>query len=308
MKHIWIWITFLSVFSVSLIASAQDSVTEEGQLVIQPLFEYPVAPEEIDSLSLKCDWLMEHFWDQMDFKKTKTVDQNALNHAFGVYISALEYANIKKGDESIDKLISQISKNPSLSLQFAKAAEENLYGPRAGRIMSWYDPIFVKFLNNVVKNKNIKKERKVKYERLSKIISGTMTGQMPPEFDYKTPEGKISRYHPNGVITIIEFGSSDCIDCRLAKLKMDTDVQFSTLVDKGKINVLYIDTNPKEGWEEELKSYPSNWYVGASDAVPDLYDLRRNPSIYVIDREGKVAAKNIDVVTAMAIACAAAEN
>lgn len=313
MKYIWIWISALMLTAAIGISRAQseqnaNTISEDGIIVIEPLFEYPVAPEELNSLTLRCDWLMDHFWDPMDFKSSKTVDQNALNHAFGVYLSALEYANVKKGDESIDRLISQISKNPTLSLQFAKAAEENLYGPRVQWIKSWYDPVFLKFINNVLKNKGIKKDRKKRYEQLSKLISHTMIGSVPPEFDYKTPDGKISHYHPNGVITVIEFGDPDNIESRMAKLKMDTDVQFSSLVEKGKINVLYIYPDNKDGWQEKLKGFPTQWYVGASEKVSDLYDLRKTPSIYVIDREGKVGAKNINVETAMAIAIAATEN
>lgn len=87
---------------------------------------------------------------------------------------------------------------------------------------------------------------------------------------------------------------------------MDTNISLSSLVDKGKVNILFIYVDPEEGWEDKLKDYPAKWYVGASDEVSDLYDLRDTPSIYVIDREGHVAAKNIDVDTAITIATAAA--
>lgn len=274
-------------------------------IVVQPLFEYPVAPEDIEGLAPKSEWLLEHFWDSMDFKSKQTVDQNALNDAFSVYVAPMRFADEKKTDASVTHLLQSIAKNPSLSLQFAKAAQEALYGPRA---YYWNDRLFLRFIDNVLSNKNIRKERKVRYERLKTLLTNTLQGTVPPEFDYTTPEGKISHYHPNGVITVIEFGDPDCDDCRLAKLKMDTDIRFSTLVDKGMVNVLFIDVDPREGWEAKLKDYPAKWYVGASDTAGDLYDLRDTPSIYVIDREGRVAAKNIDVQTAIQIASAAAQQ
>lgn len=58
---------------------AQDVIT------IEPLFEYPTAPEELPTINEKSDYLVEHFWDRMDFKSKSTVDQNALNDAFRVY-------------------------------------------------------------------------------------------------------------------------------------------------------------------------------------------------------------------------------
>ena len=135
------------------------------------------------------------------------------------------------------RLIQSISKNPALTLQFAKAAEEALYGPRAE---FWNDDIFLRFVDNMLACKGVRKERKARYERLRTLLGNTRRGSVPPEFDYTTPEGKISHYSPNGVITVIEFGDPDCDDCRHAKLKMDTDIRFSSLVDRGKVNVLFI--------------------------------------------------------------------
>lgn len=289
----------------ALAALSTGAYAQQDVIVVQPLFEYPTAPDEIEGLTPKSEWLLEHFWDSMDLRNKETVDQNALNDAFSVYVAPMRFASPEKTDASITALLQSISKNPALTLQFAKAAEEALYGPRA---YYWNDEIFLKFVDNVLANKSIKKERKARYERLRRIISNTLRGTVPPEFDYTTPEGKKSHYHPNGVITVIEFGDPDCDDCRHAKLKMDTDIRFSSLVDKGRVNVLFINVDPDDGWQQKLKDYPAKWYVGASDEVGDLYDLRDTPSIYVIDREGRVAAKNIDVQTAMQIATAAAEQ
>jgi len=286
-------------------AIAVSGMSAQDQIVIAPLFEYPSAPEDMDRLQDRSDYLIEHFWDPMNFKDKTSVDQNALNDAFTTYVTPMRFATATKVEESISKLLSQISKNQVLSLQFAKAAEEALYGPRAH---FWHDEIFLRFIDNVLNNKGIKKERKLRYERLRTQLSNTLQGSVPPGFDYTTPDGKTAHYHPNGIITVIEFGNPDCDDCRLSKLKLETDVRFNSNVDKGKINVLFIHVDPEEGWEENLKDYPSKWYVGASETVTDIYDLRETPSIYVIDREGKIAAKHIDVTTAMQIASAAAEQ
>lgn len=272
-------------------------------LIIEPLFEYPVAPDEIDGLEEKADYLVEHFWDKMDFTQKTTVDQNALNDAFSVYVTPMRWADPAKTNESITRLISKIEKNPSLSIQFSKAAEEALYGTRAE---FWNDEIFIRFLDNLIKCKGVKPERKLRAELLRKQLTNTMRGSVPPEFDYTRPDNSKAHYHPNGVITIIEFGDPDCDDCRFAKLKLDTNVSLSRLVEKGMVNVLFINVDPDEGWQEKLKEYPKSWHVGASDEVGEIYDLRETPSLYVIDREGKVAAKNVTVQTAIEIATAAA--
>lgn len=289
----------------SLIGLASIGASAQEALVIEPLFQYPTAPEELAGLQDRSNWLVDHFWDTMDLKSRQSVDQNALNDAFSVYTAPMRYADATKAEESVGKLIASISKSPTLSLQFAKAAEESLYGPRAEW---WSDEIYLKFIDNVLRNKGIKKERKLKYERLKNKLTNTLRGSVPPEFDYTTPDGKTAHYHPNGVITVIEFGDPNCDDCRHAKLKMDVDVRFNNLIDRGLVNVLFINPEPEDGWETEMADYPQKWHVGASEKVSDLYDLRTSPSLYVIDREGRVAAKHITVETAMQIASAAAEQ
>lgn len=286
-------------------AYAQQPGEEAFQIVVAPLFEYPVAPEEIDGLQAKSDYLMDHFWDKMDFKNKNAVDQNALNDAFATYITPMRFADAKKADESIKKLIGNISKNPTLSWQFAKAAEESLYGPRAEY---WNDAVFLQFIDNALQNKSIKKERKTRYEHLAGILRNSMQGSKPPQFEYLTTDGKRALFQPNGVITLIEFGTPDCTECRYIKLKLETDVRFSSLVDKGKINVLFINTQPAENWQKRMTEFPKTWHVGSSAEVLDLFDMRVIPSLYVIDREGKIAVKNVPVETAMQIAAAAAEQ
>ena len=82
---------------------AFENETEEMAVVIPPLFEYVEAPEDIVDLQSKTDYLMEHFWDPFDFKNTTVVDQNALNHAFEVYVTAMSFASEKKIDDSVKK-------------------------------------------------------------------------------------------------------------------------------------------------------------------------------------------------------------
>lgn len=265
---------------------------------IEPLFEYPVAPEEIISLSDKSNWLMQHFWDNMDFKKKDAVNQSALNDAFRVFTLPMQWADKTEVDKAVDSMLSQLSKNPTLLLQFTKAAEESLYGQRA---KIWIDEVYIKYLEAFLKNKKISDSRKIRYRRQLEQLKSSMIGQIAPSFNFTTPTGNPGKFQPIGVFTIIEFGDPDCDDCRFAKLKMETDVEFSELVDKGKVNVLFIIPNKNEGWQDKLSGFSTKWHTGANEEIDDLMDLRTTPALYVIDEEGKIAAKNISVATAMAI-------
>lgn len=286
-------------------ASAQEIISDSAPIVIEPLFEYPVAPDSIPSLVGKSEWVVEHFWDNMDFKGKSTVDQNALNDAFSVYVSPMRWSNGPVVEKSLAKLFKNLEKNPALTLQFTRAAEESLYGPRA---VYWADPIYIRFIDNMLKNKKIPEARKERFKRHKTLMENSKIGEYPKQFDYTTVAGTPAHYAPTGVITVIEFGDPGCDECRYAKLKMETDITFSGLVDKGAVNVLFVIPDPTDGWQTEMVDFSPKWHVGASDTVADIYDIRTTPSFYVIGRDGKIIAKNIGYRQAMQEAVKAANE
>lgn len=276
------------------VAAAKAEVT-----YIDPLFEYPVAPEEINSLSDKSDWIMQHFWDNMDFKQKAALNQAAVNDALKTYALPMQWAAKTEVDKSVDKLLKQLEKNPTLLLQFTKGAEEALYGNRAN---VWIDEVYIKFLQAYLKNKKISAPRKQRYQRQLTQLQNTVTGQTAPSFKFTTPTGNPGEFQPIGVFTIIEFGDPNCDDCRHAKLRMETNVKFSSLVDRGLVNILFIVPDPDEGWQAEMTGFPSNWVVGASDTVSDQLDIRNTPSFFIIGKDGKLLAKNVNVDRAISLA------
>lgn len=277
---------------------AYSQTGTENVIYIEPLFEYPVAPEEIASLEGKSEWLMEHFWDSFDFKRKEAVDQNALNDAFNVYSHPMRWASRDAVLKSTDRLLASVAKNPVLLLQFTKAAEENLYGPRAS---AYIDEVYLRYLDAVAGAKKIPEARKARYARQRKILKNSMVGTIPPSFTFDTPTGVQEKFRP-GLLTVIEFGDPDCTDCRHAKLRMDTDLKFSSAVEKGLVNVLFIIPDPEDDWQESLADYPKHWHTGASDEVSDIYDLRSTPYFYVIGTDGKIIDKTESVEKAMTTA------
>ncbi len=298
-------LTIAASLAVPATSAAQDVVSSSAPIIIEPLFEYPVAPDSIPDLTGKSEWIVEHFWDQMDFKRKNAVDQNALNDALQVFISPMRWTSDPVVDKALNTLFKNLEKNPTLTLQFTRAAEEALYGPRA---IYWSDPVYLRFIDNMLRDKKIPSARKERFIRHKRLLENSRVGDYPKPFDYTTPTGTTARYAPTGVITVIEFGDPECDDCRLAKLKMETDVTFSGLVDKGAVNVLFIIPDPSEGWQTDMVDFSPKWHAGASDTVADIYDIRSTPSFYVIGRDGKIIAKNIGYRQAMGEAVKAANT
>ncbi|MCH5241640.1 MAG: DUF5106 domain-containing protein [Muribaculaceae bacterium] len=279
-KLIYIFLFVLAFFS--------NSMHSQTVIEITPLFDYPVAPDEIVSLEEKCNYVVKNFWDKFDFKRKDPVDQYALNEAFGVYVSAIRYASGKVVDQSVDKLNGKLSGNPGLQLQFTKAAEENLYGPRAD---FWSDSLYLKFLDALIKNKKINEARKTKYISQAKSIRESGEGNVAPTFEFKDKENLTKNYFPMSTPTMLIFGDPSDTDWRIARLKMESNLKFKDAVDKGKINVLYIIPHESDNWQKNVLNYNSHWTIGISPSVNNIYDTRLNPSIYIVGQDGIIKKK-----------------
>lgn len=278
---------------------------DHGVTYLDPLFEYPVAPEEIEDFNGKCTWLAENFWNPLDLKSKEAVDQARLNHAFQVYVSTIPYADKNRATIAIDKLMKNLQKNPMLLYQMTKAAEESLYGPRAE---FWIDDLYVQILKASLANKKFPSSKRARYEHQLRQLEGTLVGCPPPQFDFKRANGEPARYFTMSTPTIIIFGDPECDQCRMGKLRMQSNVAFSRAVADGKINVLFIIPDPEEGWESKVEDFPKNWTVGASDTVTETYDMRDVPEVYVVDSKGQIAYRHISPLKAMECAMSLIEN
>ncbi|MDE6379764.1 MAG: DUF5106 domain-containing protein [Muribaculaceae bacterium] len=291
----------LALIGTTLAAPAQtvnDStqLIDPGVMYVEPLFEYPIAPEELSDFREKCGWLADNFWNPLDIKKKETVDQAKLNHAFQVYATAVQYAEKDRVTAAVDKFMKNLQKNPMLLFQMTKAAEETIYGPRAD---FWIDELYSRILRAALANKKFPASKRARYELQLRQLDATMVGGTPARFDFVRPNGDPAQYFPMATPTIIVFGDPDCDQCRIGKLRMQSNIAFSKAVADGKINVLFIIPDPEEGWQSEVAGFPSNWSVGASDTVADIYDLREIPEVYVIGPEGTVVNKHIGIENAM---------
>ena len=303
--HLWIFLmlalaTFLPSYSQTdpqneneLKADSLNLVSEweEGStLAIPPLFEYVVAPDNLPDLRSRTDYLMDKFWSPFDFKGTKSVDQNALTHAFNVYVQAMPFASEKKVLDSVKKLISNIKNNPGLTLQFTKAAEEALYGKRAE---FWSDQLYIPFLENLMANKKVPDSKKKKYKEQLELLKRNALGAPLPQINFVSLDDSPSTLIFNKPFTILEFKTLDCEDCRYSDLKLDISSVVSDFLYENKLDVytILIPEND-EAITLEKSALNPKWHTGYSQNASTLLDLRMVPSFYLVDGSGKILAKN----------------
>lgn len=269
-----------------------DTSEEDKTIVLPTLFDYPVAPEDLD-WTARSEWLGTHFWDSFDFKKT-SVGQQQLNHAFNTWIVPLSYSDANVAYKAVDDVIKKLDKNPTLLIQFTKAAEYGLYAPATAPV--WMDGIFLKFLDAVEKNKKVPQTYKTRYGHERKLLNNTQVGAPATPFMYTSREGRKEKFAPRGKFSLVEFGDPECPDCQMTRISLKNNADVNRYKDAGYLDIYFFITDADENdlsWTEEVMDYPDSWIVGASEDAEDNLDIRLVPSLFLYDSEGNLVMKNV---------------
>lgn len=289
-----LWCVCMSSAQHSSTASADTSATH--RMYVAPLFEYPVAPDDLPDIRARANWLMEHFWDGMDFKQG-AVSQVALDHAFKVYTIPMQWADKTLVNKSVDALLTKIKKNPTLLVQFTKAAEDNLYAPKAEL---WIDDIYLKFIDALLAEKKIPKTRKVRYEYQRGPLARTLTGQKMPTIPYTevtlAGDTAATTVQYTTPYSLIVFGDPTCADCKFAKIHLETSSVIQRMIADKKLTLYYIvpDEEGVENCYVWMASYPEIWKRGVGVALDETIDMRLTPTLYLIDETGTILDKNLN--------------
>lgn len=288
--------TLLSVSAAIPAHGQKVTAGEDGMLYVEPLFEYAVAPEYLQDITAKSDYLMDNFWNDMNFK-AKTVNQSALVHAFQVYTSPMRWASKAKVYNSVAALIKKLQKNPSLLLQFTKAAEETIYGPRAEY---YIDDVYEMFLESVNNHKKIKPNRKERYQRQLKAIRTTQLGEIAPQLELTGTDGSPIDLKPGKHYTLYLFGNGRQSDLRQWLLKLENNVAVERLSEKGDLGIVYCSLGEKNEEEDaQISSVEAPMQAGYVKDRGEAFDIRFTPSVYLLDSDGKIVIKNSDLGIAL---------
>ena len=171
--------------------------------------------------------------------------------------------------------------------------------------------ILERFLNQKTMPKNEVKELFANYSErirssksglnISKVINApvnpTAIGEIAPLFEGPTPTGdRINLESFRGKVTIIDFWASWCRPCRIENPNLVR--LYNRMHDKGlEILGVSLDRN-KASWERAIADDGLTWnHVSNlkywSDPIAQLYSVRAIPAAFVLDREGRIVAKNL---------------
>ena len=128
-------------------------------------------------------------------------------------------------------------------------------------------------------------------------VNPTAIGEIAPLFDGPTPSGeRLALESFRGKVTIIDFWASWCRPCRIENPNLVR--LYKRMHGKGlEIVGVSLDRN-KASWERAIADDGLNWNHVSNlqywaDPIAQLYSVRAIPAAFVLDRDGRIVAKNL---------------
>ncbi len=281
MKHLF---TTICLF-VTLMCQAQQTTDK--------FFEYPVPPDELETLEDRTSYLVQRFWDKCNLKSA-IQKRDQFKGAFIDYVSFMPYAEATVVHQSINNLLAKFEKDPKNLLTLAEVAEEVVYN-EDGEFIS--DEIYMPFAQAVVDNKKISSAEKARFKRQLIQLKNTAINEKAPNFTFTRTDGTTSTLDDiQGSYILLFFNDPECDDCALARVRLSADNNITELIDRGYLKVIsiYPDKYTAE-WAASVSHYSPKWIVGASDEVDDIYDMRNPPVLYYLNSRHKILSKTLVV-------------
>ncbi len=214
--------------------------------------------------------------------------------SFNTYLSFMPYASAEVTHMAVAKFLKKLEKQPNDLLFIAHEAENSLFTDSAEFVG---EELYLQFAQAVAENKKIDRASKARFVRHAELLKNNRVGLKAPDFVYTDRYGTTRHFEADSAnVVLLMISDPDCDDCRIARIRLDADINTTKLIDKNILKVVCItplEATPQ--WKNAVKKYPEKWIVGASDTFDDKYNFFNTPSFYLLNNNHVIRFKNTDI-------------
>lgn len=259
----------------------------------------PPIPDSIKDPVGRANFVVERFWDEMDFSDTLlSCNKDFLEQNFANYIGFSVYADTAAFRKSVASLLKKASAQPEAYRRLTDVADLYLYNPDSPMLN---EELYLVFLQEEIKlpfpDEAVELRRKMQLEDASK----NRPGMKAADFAFVTTGGKKMKLSqtPPTPETLMIFYNPDCDNCREVMAMLASSPEVNAAIEAGDLTVVAIHSGEdKDFWKETADELPSNWIVGFEEGLIDaegLYSLRASPTMYLLDAGKRVLIKDVRI-------------
>ena len=254
-----------------------------------------IAPSSLSD-DAKRDYLRWHYWDRFDFADTLFIREVDTVQMVEAYVRWIALISDRPTDGvPMDSLMRRASASRPMLDYFTMLAELVIHDPNSPlRNDEFYIPVLRAVLASPYYDE---------YERIGPSYDLNMAmqnriGERANDFRYTLASGRTGTlYGIRADYTLVFFNNPDCGMCERIRAEIVASPLLSEMIRAGRLEVLAL--YPDEdltAWRAHAPQVPSSWInaydAGARISKEELYDLKAIPSMYLLDRDKRVLAKD----------------
>ena len=261
----------------------------------------PTPPDSLRVPQQRASFLARHYWDNMDWQDSATLsdtpfmEQN-LSNFFA--ISGLASAEARR--EGIDVLTKAASASAEGTRQVASLAYTYLYSILSPFFDEESYLLFADALSTPEGGSDNLDEAELSRiaSRRAEIMKNRV-GEEATDFSFIDRDGTQRSLSSTPGRRLLIFYDNDCEQCDRLKEALANSGRLQSEIDGGALSVVAVESygaGPEE-WESKASMMPESWIVGRSVGGEidneEIYVLLTAPTIYLLDAQGRVEAKNL---------------
>lgn len=258
-------------------------------------FPYPQIPTMLVEPQQRANYLLMHYWDNVDFSDmTLVMNDDFMEQGFVDYLSVLPIVDNQTAEKSVEAMMKRAEISKTAYKRLVNIAEKYLFEPNSPMVS---DEMYIMFLNQVLKTTMLSNVEKARFDYQHKALMKNRVGSVATDFIYIDSKGETKSLHKFVADeTLLIFYDPDCDNCTEIIEQLRYNKVLNAKIANGHLRVLaiYAEDNA-DLWKKELSKMPANWSVGRAVSkirALGLYVLRAMPAIYLLDKDKKVIKKD----------------
>ncbi len=255
----------------------------------------PEMPEGMTEPKERAAYILQHFWDKMDFADTLcSHNESFMEVNFVNYLSIFPHADEQVLAPAIDILLRCVATDSVALSIITDLAEKYLSDPGSPMRSEDY---YIIFLEELVNMPNIPKVSLIRPAKQLETARKNRPGDVAADFSYMSREGERRTLHSTeGNMLLLIFYDPACPHCEDILDEVNGSYFLKDLIANNTISVLAVYTEGDRAlWDETKDGMPQTWTVGIDESgivENSIYDLPAMPVMYLLDNAKKVLLKD----------------
>lgn len=255
----------------------------------------PVVPPTLTKPADRAIYIIDHFWDGLDFSDTVVSrDARLIEQSFADYTSLFPVVNDSTArlQSAVDRLVKASEADSIAAAGLREIAEIYLYDV----VSPMHNDDYYRFyLNSFIKSDGLDDGMRLRYEYQLEEIDKNRVGEEATDFGLVAKDGSettLSHEVAGVPLTVLMFYNPFCSECHDISSAMGDDPAVAKAVAAGRLQLIAVIADG--AWSDNASAVPLDGpireFAAKDNCIEDeqLYSVRMIPTLYVLDSEMKV--------------------